>query len=41
MYTYVDDVHILGYGKMDEAEIVQEVKRAKSKTKSYEKLCKF
>jgi predicted metal-dependent phosphoesterase TrpH len=40
--TYVDDVHILGYGlRWDEAEIVQEVKRAKeSKTKSYEKLCK-
>lgn len=39
--TYVDDVHILGYGlSWDMAEVAEEVERAKrSKSKAYEKLC--
>jgi len=39
--TYVDDVHILGYGlKWDDIKVVQEVQRAKnSKSEAYRKLC--
>lgn len=39
--TYVDDVHILGYGlKWDDVKVTQEVERAKkSKSEAYKKLC--